>query len=232
MRTVSGQRSRTSFRKFTPVMPGMRWSHRITLTGCALQQAARLLGAAGGEDREILVQRAAHRVLRTHLVVDHQHGGQGFGKAWRCHSRCTARCRGVHACGLRVHEVVPRHVVAGIEAVEVAVHARQFLVAVMGQRTWRLVAARAGPVWPPTLGCDCRRAASASARSRHRASKPSRGAVDRSASIRPMRTRFGGQQRQALRHQSLRAAPRPGGAAAGRSSTRSRTGCPCSCSAG
>ena len=46
--------------------------------------------------------------------------------------RQMAGCPGVR---LLVHEVVARHVVAGIEAVEVAVHARQFLFAVMGQRS-------------------------------------------------------------------------------------------------
>ena len=34
MRTVSGQRSRTSFKNSTPDKPGMRWSQRITLNSC------------------------------------------------------------------------------------------------------------------------------------------------------------------------------------------------------
>ncbi|MCY1535820.1 hypothetical protein D9M68_712420 [compost metagenome] len=55
-------------------------------------------------------------------------------------------CPGVR---LLVHEVVARHVVAGIEAVEIAVHARQFLFAVLGQRTEGLVL-----LAPGLFGCQ------------------------------------------------------------------------------
>ena len=67
-----------------------------------LELGARVVGTAGGEHDEILFQRAAHRVLRAHFVIDHQHGGQAQAGVHRAAtSRCTARWRGVQACGSR-----------------------------------------------------------------------------------------------------------------------------------
>ena len=44
-------------------------------------------------------------------------------------------CQVARGPGMRlaIHKMVPRHVVAGVEAVKVAVHALQFLGAVVGQ---------------------------------------------------------------------------------------------------
>ena len=76
MRTVSGHCSRTSLREVHAGHAGHALVTQDHADRLALQQAARLLGAAGGEHGEVFVQRAAQRVLRTHLVIDHQHGGQ------------------------------------------------------------------------------------------------------------------------------------------------------------
>jgi hypothetical protein len=52
----------------------MRWSHRITLTSWR-SSSARLVGAGGGQHREVFVEVAADRVERTGFVVDDQDAG-------------------------------------------------------------------------------------------------------------------------------------------------------------
>jgi len=71
-----------------------------------LQDFPAFAGAGRAEHLEILFQRAAQRFLRTQLVVDDedgrqaaQHGGIHVGII-QSRSRCRARCRGVHECGL------------------------------------------------------------------------------------------------------------------------------------
>ena len=46
------------------------------LNALALEMHARLVRAAGREHLKIFVERAPDCVLRAHLVVHHQHGGQ------------------------------------------------------------------------------------------------------------------------------------------------------------
>ena len=82
---------------------GSTWTSRRAII------RARLRGAGGGEHLEVFLQRAAHRVERTRLVVDRA----GTVALMTAGGGARPRCRGVQACGLARHEVVARHVVAG-----------------------------------------------------------------------------------------------------------------------
>ena len=104
-----GQCSRTSFKNNTPVRPGMRWSHKITLTGwrCKSPRASSALLAVNTVKSSSSVRRRAsceRTSSSTTSTVGNTSEGTGVDADMdtgllRKNQRWVARWRGVQAWG-------------------------------------------------------------------------------------------------------------------------------------
>ena len=170
------------------------------------------------------------KVLRRTTLWRLGHAPGGGRPARR---RCRARCSGVRERGSLWTKCCARDVVARVEAVEVELHLLEFLGAVGARaasrassaaRRARLAASRAAKSGSAASACGAR----ARPRRRNAAGVGAEVGVDEAQRRAPRpRPPAGG-----CRVIAARLRRRRRGAAAGRSSTPSRRGCPCSCSAG
>ena len=104
-------------------------------------------GVARADDLEFVGEHAAQRFDRAHFVVDDEDGGlrghrtlaAGSAGARNALERWTASVKGVRDFGDLADEIVARDVIARIEAVEVALHARELLLPIRGERLDRFV---------------------------------------------------------------------------------------------